>query len=166
MSWEACVSYIDVHTTLLQADWRACLDAWTERERGSQASWTSKLWWGVRRLQQPKTPHDLGLFLGPAILHFDSAGISMRQGVLHVVYEWLDVSEGTATPEHLFLWLEQGSLIVVPIRSLPPSTTVVDFRSRLESLHDAALRRPPAVLRSALHDGPVPAEARVVTADF
>jgi len=158
------VSYIDGHTTLLQADWRACLDAWTGRARGSQDSWKSKLLWGVRRLQQPKTPHDLGIVLGPAVLRFDAAGIAMRQGLLHVVYDWLDVSEGSATPEHLFLWLEQGSLVVVPTRSL--STPVADFQSRLDSMHEVAQQNPRPAVRSALHDGPFPAEARLVTADF
>lgn len=158
------MSYIDVHTTLLQADWRACLDAWTERQRGSQASWKSKLWW-FRRLQQPKTPHDLGIVLGPAVLRFDAAGFAMRQGLLHVVYDWLDVSEGTSTAEHLFLWLEQGSLVVVPTRSL--NMPVADFQQRLDAMHEAAQQSPRPAIRSALHDGPLPAEARLVTAvDF
>jgi hypothetical protein len=158
------VSYIDVHITLLQADWRACLEAWTERERGSQDSWKSRLWWGVRRLQQPKTPHDLGIAVGPAVLRFDTTGIGMRQGLLQVVYDWLDVSEGTATAEHLFLWLEQGGLVVVPTRSL--SMPVTEFRARLDAMHEAAQNSPRPVVRSALHDGPFPAEARMVTADF
>lgn len=155
------MSCIDIHTTLLQADWRACVAAWTERVRGA-GSWKHKLSWSVRRFQQPKYPDDVGLVLGPAVLRFDSAGIAMRQGLLHVVHDWREVSEGTATAEHLFLWLEQGSLLVVPIRSL--AMPIAEFQACLDGWHDAALSRPAEPVSSALHDGPLPALVRMVTA--
>lgn len=158
------MSSIDVHTTLLQADWRACLSAWTERARGSAVSWKSKLMWNVRRFRQPKFPDEVGLVLGPAVLRFDAAGIGMRQGLLHVVHRWLSVSEGTATEDHLFLWLDNGSVLIVPTRSLPHAMPVAEFQVRLDALHDAALRGPAPPVRSALHDGPLPVSVRMVTA--
>jgi hypothetical protein len=120
--------------------------------------------WGVRRLQQPKFPDEVGLVLGPAVLRFDAIGIGMRQGLLHVVHDWLSVTEGTATAEHLFLWLDSGAVIIVPTRSLPAGMSVAEFQSGLDALHEAALRRPVAPIPSALHDGPLPVAVRRVSA--
>ncbi len=136
------MSSIDIQTTLMHADWRACLTVWTERARGPATSWNSMLWWSVRRFQQPAAPEDAGVVLGPATMRFDATGIGVRQGLLHVVHDWLSVSEGTATAEHLFLWLEQSSVIIVPVRSLPTGMPLAQFQSRLDVMHDAASRRP------------------------
>jgi hypothetical protein len=144
------MSSIDIHTTLLQADWRACLSAWTERARGPATSWKDMLWWSVRRFQQPSAPDEAGIVLGPVTLRFDSAGIGVRQGLLHAIHVWSSVREGTATADHLFLWLEQSSVIIVPVRSLPSGVSVTEFQARLAALHDAALRRPNAAISSAL----------------
>ncbi len=137
------MSSIDIQTTLMQSDWRACLATWTARARGQSTSWTSALWWSLRRLQQPSEPDQAGVILGPATMRFDAVGIGVRQGLLHVVHDWLSVRDGTATAEHLFLWLNRSAVIIVPIRSLPPGMPLEEFQSRLDVMHDAAKQRPP-----------------------
>ena len=147
---------IDIQTTLLQADWRACLAVWTERVRGPSTSWKSALWWAVRRFEQPTAPDEAGIVLGPATMRFDTAGIGMRQGLLHVVHDWVSVREGTATSEHLFLWIERSSVIIVPIRSLPPGMPLMEFQSKLDLMHDAASRRRIAAVSGAAKDRSAP----------
>lgn len=135
------MSSIDVHTTLMQADWRACVNAWVARKRGAQTSWKSSFLWGIRRLKQPAAPEDVGIVLGPVTMRFDTAGVSVRQGLLHVVHAWSSVTEGTASPEHLFLWLDPSSVIIVPVRSLPHGMSVDEFRSRLDVMHESRQKR-------------------------
>jgi hypothetical protein len=157
------MSSIEIHTTLLQADWRACVTAWTERERAAARSWASRMFSGMRRA--PKAPDEVGLVLGPATLRFDTAGVTVRQGLLHVVHAWQSVSEGTGTPEHLFLWLEGSAVIIVPVRSMPAGMPVAEFQSRVEALHDAGRRRPSAAVGSALQQS-APAGARMAAASL
>jgi hypothetical protein len=144
------MSSIDIQTTLLQADWRACLAALSERARKSSTSWKSVLWRTMRRFEEPSSPDAVGIVLGPATMRFDAAGIGVRQGLLHVVHDWAAVREGTATPDHMFLWLDKSLVIIVPVRSLPAGLPLTEFQSRLDAMHDAAARRPVPAAKSAV----------------
>jgi hypothetical protein len=157
------MSSIDIQTTLLQADWRACLAAWSERARRSATSWKSVLWRTMRRFEQPASPDVVGIVLGPATMRFDAVGIGVRQGLLHVVHDWAAVREGTATPDHMFLWLENSLVIIVPIRSLPAGLPLAEFQSRLDAMHEAAARRSVIAAKSAAPERRVPA-ARMAAA--
>jgi len=68
----------------------------------------------------------------------------------------VSVREGTATSEHLFLWIERSSVIIVPIRSLPPGMPLMEFQSKLDLMHDAASRRRIAAVSGAAKDRSAP----------
>ena len=150
------MSSIDIQTTLLQADWRACLAVWTERAKRSESSWKRMLPW-MRRFEVPASPDQAGIVLGPVTMRIDATGIGVRQGLLHVVHNWASVQEGTATAEHLFLWLDKSAVIIVPIRSLPAGMSRADFQAKLDDLHETAQRLPAAAARSAVQERRVPA---------
>ena len=77
-------------------------------------------WLHTRRLRKLSEPDADGAVLGPCTLRFDVDGVHVSKPCARASYAWGSIQRISATPEHLFLWIDRLAAIIVPLRDVSP----------------------------------------------
>jgi hypothetical protein len=84
-----------------------------------------------RRIQQRALPDPEGAVLGRCSMTFDAGGIRLQKHASRSEYGWSLVKDATLTTEHLFLWIDRVSALIIPLRDLPSGTEPATFADAL-----------------------------------
>jgi hypothetical protein len=76
-------------------------------------AWTSHLF------QQRTLPDEHGLTLGRVRMELSSEGVRTLRGNAVTLTQWSALKDVTRTETHLFLWVDQASAYILPLRDLP-----------------------------------------------
>ncbi len=96
------------------------------------------LWINNRRAQQRAIPEEDGGVLGPCMLRFDADGVYLCKKLSRTAYQWGSIRHVSATPEHLFLWVDRLAAIILPVRDLPQELPAAELQSQLQQMAAAA----------------------------
>ena len=91
----------------------------------------SVLHWQSQRLQHLALPEPDGYVLSACTAIFDTIGVQIHKQQSNALYQWASIREIVATPEQLLLWLDRGTAIIVPLRSLPAEMPLDELQAQL-----------------------------------
>lgn len=117
---------------------------------------------GWRSSKQRIVPDDPGAFLGGQAYEFDPTGLRVRRRGIDSFAHWSQVKSVTATPEHLFLWIDRFQAFVLPLRDLPAGLNTDGVRRQIERWTDAAEAPQPSAPAIPLESS----DAATAAADF
>jgi hypothetical protein len=107
------------------------------------------------RLRRRAIPESDGALLGPCTLRFDGEGVHSLKRLSRTSYGWQSIRYISATPEHLFLWVDRCAAIMVPVRALPVGFSAAEFQALLQHSCHESRGEPTAHLDPAFSHVPV-----------